>query len=36
VSKRSFIVFVNAINNVFLTWMKGQPEFPNDLKIKSE
>ena len=23
VSKRSFIVFINAINNVFLQWMKG-------------
>jgi hypothetical protein len=42
VSKRSFIVFVNAINNVFLNWMKGggdaSPENqptppPHDLSI---
>jgi hypothetical protein len=23
VSKKSFIVFLNGINNVFLLWMKG-------------
>jgi len=36
VTKRSFIVFVNAINNVFLQWMKGSEESVNeDFKIKS-
>ena len=26
VSKKSFIVFLNAINNVFLQWMKGDED----------
>jgi hypothetical protein len=35
VSKRSFIVFVNAINNVFLQWMKSG-DSPEDYYLKSE
>jgi hypothetical protein len=34
VSKRAFIVFINAINNVFLHWMKGEEGDP--LRVKSE
>jgi hypothetical protein len=29
VTKKSFIVFLNAINNVFLQWMKGDDEENN-------
>jgi hypothetical protein len=37
VSKKSFIVFLNAINNVFLQWMKGVDDESNsDFKLKSE
>jgi hypothetical protein len=35
VSKRSLIVFINAINNVFLTWMTEDGRM-EDLKVKSE
>ena len=34
VTKRAFIVFVNAINNVFLQWMKG--EVGDHFKVCSE
>ncbi len=37
VNKKSFIVFVNAINNVFLQWMKGESVEENtDFKVKTE
>ena len=37
ITKRSFIVFVNAINNVFLQWMRGSDEsLGEDLKVKSD
>ena len=35
VSKRSFIVFINAINNVFLHWMKMGDSL-EDFCVKSE
>ena len=35
VSKRSFIVLINAINNVFLHWMK-EGDSPEDFCVKSE
>jgi hypothetical protein len=34
VTKRAFIVFINAINNVFLQWMKGGEG--DHLKVSSE
>jgi len=34
ITKRSFIVFINAINNVFLNWMENS-DCPDDFKVKS-
>ena len=37
VTKRSFIVFVNAINNIYLQWMKSGSSNPSDeFKLNSE
>ena len=36
VTKKSFIVFLNAINNVFLQWMRGGDDETSDFKVKSE
>jgi hypothetical protein len=36
VTKKSFIVFLNAVNNVFLQWMRGADDESYDFKVKSE